>query len=27
VIVDDRGYIIIDALDDGFYILKMKEDK
>lgn len=25
VIVDDRGYIIIDAIDDGFYILKMKE--
>ena len=25
-IVDDRGNIIIDALDDGFYILKMKED-
>ncbi|MCC0683067.1 hypothetical protein [Clostridioides sp. ZZV14-6345] len=25
LIVDDRGYIIIDALDDGFYILKMKE--
>lgn len=25
VVVDDRGYIIIDALDDGFYILKMKE--
>jgi hypothetical protein len=25
-IVDDRGCIIIDALDDGFYILKMKED-
>ena len=27
IIVDDRGNIIIDALDDGFYILKMKEDK
>ncbi len=27
VIVDDRGNIIIDALDDGFYILRMKEDK
>ena len=26
-IVDDRGNIIIDALDDGFYILRMKEDK
>ena len=26
VIVDDRGCIIIDALDDGFYILKMKEE-
>ncbi|MBQ9030167.1 MAG: hypothetical protein IJ106_16300 [Parasporobacterium sp.] len=25
IVVDDRGYIIIDALDDGFYILKMKE--
>lgn len=25
-IVDDRGNIIIDALDDGFYILRMKED-
>ncbi|SHI75559.1 LVIVD repeat-containing protein [Parasporobacterium paucivorans] len=24
-IVDDRGNIIIDAIDDGFYILKMKE--
>ena len=26
VIVDDRGNIIIDALDDGFYILRMIED-
>lgn len=26
IIVDDRGYIIIDAIDDGFYVLKMKED-
>jgi len=25
-IVDDRGNIIIDALDDGFYILKMTEN-
>lgn len=25
-IVDDRGNIIIDALDDGFYILRMKEN-
>ena len=23
-VVDDRGNIIIDALDDGFYILKLK---
>ena len=26
VVVDDRGNIIITALDDGFYILRMKED-
>jgi len=26
LVVDERGYIIIDALDDGFYILKMKEN-
>lgn len=26
IVVDDRGNIIIDALDDGFYILRMKED-
>lgn len=26
VVVDDRGYIIISCLDDGYYILKMKEE-
>lgn len=26
VIVDDRGYIIVTAIDDGFYTLKMKEN-
>ncbi len=26
-VVDDRGYIYVTCLDNGFYILKMKEDK
>ncbi len=27
VVVDDRGYIFIDALDDGFYVLKRSNTK